>query len=365
MSRIRLACLSVGIMLFLVIAASPALQSSSAMAAESSGGAWGADYFPNVVLTSQDGQKLRFFDDIVKGKVVMINMIFTSCPDVCPLETARLAEVQRILGDRVGKDVFMYSITIDPDHDTPEVLKEYAEKYHAGPGWTFLTGNKDDITLLRRKLGMYDEEVDNEILSNHGLSMIMGNQPTGQWMKASPFENPYVLATKIGSWLHNWKMPSNNAAKQSYAKAPKLRNVGMGETLYRTRCTSCHTIGADKDSLEAKRAIGPDLGGVTFSRDRDWLIRWITEPDKMLAEKEPLAMSLLAAYNDVPMPNFHLSNNEILALIDYIEEETVIKAKQHDDGHHHHHGGEMAEHEDHDHADHHHGDHEQGEHQHQ
>lgn len=358
MARIRLSCLSVGIMLFLVAAAWQIVQSNSVMAAENSGGAWGADYFPNVELTTQDGKKLHFFDDMVKDKVVLINMIFTTCPDVCPLETARLVKVQQILGDRVGKDVFMYSITIDPAHDTPEVLKEYAEKYHVGPGWEFLTGSKDDITLLRRKLGMYDEEVDNDVLSNHGLSMIMGNQSTGQWLKVSPFENPYVIVTKVGSWLQNWKLPPTDASR-SYANAPVLRNVGMGETLYRTRCTSCHTIGAEKDSLEAKRSIGPDLAGVTFSRDRDWLIRWITEPDRMLAEKEPLAMSIFNAYNKVPMPNFHLSNQEVLALIDYIEEETVIQVKEHENQPHHHHGGEMAGHEDHDHGEHQHGNHEQ------
>jgi protein SCO1/2 len=81
---------------------------------------------------------VRFFDDLIKDKVVMINIIYTSCPDVCPLETARLREVQKNLGDRVGKDVFMYSITVDPQRDTPEVLRKYAEKFDAGPGGLFL-----------------------------------------------------------------------------------------------------------------------------------------------------------------------------------------------------------------------------------
>ena len=92
------------------------------------GDQWGANYFPNYELTTQDGKKLKFFDDMIKDKVVLISFIYTNCPDACPLETARIAQVQGILGDRVGKDVHFYSITIDPKNDTPEVLKEYAQR---------------------------------------------------------------------------------------------------------------------------------------------------------------------------------------------------------------------------------------------
>src|SRR6476661_10741235 len=118
---------------------------------------WGANYFPNVVLTTQDGVKVHFYDDVLKGKSVVIDLIYTSCVDSCPLETARLAQVQRMLGDRVGKDIFFYSITIDPKNDTPAALKAYAEKFHAGPGWTFLTGKKEEIDFLSKKLGLYSD----------------------------------------------------------------------------------------------------------------------------------------------------------------------------------------------------------------
>src|SRR5262245_20138281 len=89
---------------------------------------WGASYFPNVPLITQDGTPVRFYDDLLKGKAVAINLIYTSCKDECPLETARLVQVQRLLGDHVGKDIFFYSISIDPKRDTPAVLKAYAEK---------------------------------------------------------------------------------------------------------------------------------------------------------------------------------------------------------------------------------------------
>src|SRR4029077_12356074 len=108
---------------------------------------WGANYFPNITLITQDGTKVRFYDDLLKGKSAAINIMYTSCKDECPLETARLVQLQRLLGDRMGKDIFFYSISIDPDHDTPEVLKAYAEKFGVGPGWTFLTGKAEDIRI--------------------------------------------------------------------------------------------------------------------------------------------------------------------------------------------------------------------------
>src|SRR5437899_10033968 len=79
---------------------------------------WGANYFPNVELTDQYGHKLRFYDDLLKGKIVVIEQFYTHCIDICPLETARLVQVQKMLGDRVGKDIFFYSISIDPKRDT-------------------------------------------------------------------------------------------------------------------------------------------------------------------------------------------------------------------------------------------------------
>ena len=123
--------------------------------AEATATPWGADYFPNTVLTNQDGQNLRFYDDLIKGKVVVINFIFTGCGDSCPLETARLRQVQKLLGDRVGKDVFFYSISIDPLSDTPAVLKQYAEKFKIGPGWQFLTGDIQEIADLRQSGGQF------------------------------------------------------------------------------------------------------------------------------------------------------------------------------------------------------------------
>jgi protein SCO1/2 len=315
-----------------------AFRGSPAAAAGNGGSVWGKDYFPDVTLISHEGKKVRFFTDLIKDKVVAINFIYTSCPDVCALETARLREVQKILGDRVGRDVFLYSITIDPEHDTPEVLRQFAEKFQVGPGWLFLTGKESDITLLRKKLGLYNEEGRSETLKEHNVSHIIGNQGTGQWMKVSPYENPYIIATQLGSWLHNWKLPPKE--KRDYAEAPRLRNISRGEELFRTRCAVCHTIGAQEAAGGEKRPIGPDLLDVTAKRDRTWLTRWLAVPDKMLAEKDPLATTLLAEYNNLVMPNLGLNEVEIRDLVAYMEEESHrVEHLKH--GEHHHHHGEQ------------------------
>ncbi len=280
------------------------------------GDRWGANWFPNYELTNQDGKVMRFFDDCIKDRVVLISFIYTSCPDACPLETARIAQVQGILGDRVGQDVFFYSITIDPDNDTPEVLKEYAQRYQAGPGWQFLTGKESEIATLRMKLGLY-RPGEEQSLQDHGLNIIIGNQSTGRWMRSGPFENPYVLARQIGDWLHNWKLPPTE--RLDYKDAPELRKISDGEALFRTRCSSCHAIGGANAAL-AK--LGPNLFGVTERRERQWLMRWIMEPDVMLAEKDPIAMPMFEAYNKVPMPNMRLTAQETERLMEYLRTES-------------------------------------------
>src|SRR6476660_10077377 len=142
----------------------------------SADGGWGANYFPNIELTTQDGKTVHFYDDLIKGKIVAIDLIYTTCQYSCPLETSRMAQVQKMLGDRVGKDIFVYSITIDPKTDTPAVLKAYAEKFHAGPGWTFLTGKKEEIEFLSKKLGLYSDPAAR--LDEHTPHLLRVNAPT-------------------------------------------------------------------------------------------------------------------------------------------------------------------------------------------
>jgi protein SCO1/2 len=278
---------------------------------------WGKDYFPNTTLTSHNGEKYQFYEDLVKDKIVVINFIYTTCPDVCPLETAQLTRVQRILGDRLGKDVFFYSISIDPETDTPEKLKEYRSRF--GANWLFFTGDESEIITIRRKLGLFIEDIGGSE-NNHNVNMIIGNQKTGRWMKRSPFENPYVLADQIGNWLDGWKSPQQ---VKDYAKAPEINNFSDGENLFRTRCMSCHTIDGSTD-----QSIGPDLLNVTKNRDRKWLIRWLKEPDVMIKEKDPIAIALYNKYNQVTMPNFSLTEVDVMDLLTYLDDKSTQTTTQ-------------------------------------
>jgi len=272
-----------------------------------SGSPWGANYFPNVSLVTQDGRPVRFYDDLLKDKVVVINFIYTRCKDSCPLTTARLGQVRALLGDRVGREIFIYSITVDPKRDTAGVLREYAEKFHAGPGWLFLTGKKEDIDTVRKKLG---ERLRNDGDPNdHTTSLILGNEGTGQWMRHAALEDPRYLATIIGDWLSNWR---ERKVVKSYAEVPRLPTPDKGQYLFRTRCAACHTFGQGD-------GVGPDLLGVTSRRDRAWLARWLAVPDRMLAERDPIAVELFARYKNVPMPNLRLSESDVDALIRYME----------------------------------------------
>jgi protein SCO1/2 len=278
------------------------------------GSRWRGDYFPNIPLLTQDGKTVRFYDDLIKDKVVAINFIYTHCSDSCPAETASMRQVQKALGERVGRDIFFYSISIDPEHDTPAVLKEYTERFRVGPGWTFLTGNKADITLLRKKLGLYNEDESDQVSRDHSISLIVGNEATGKWIKRSPFDEPTVLARLLGYSLQQHAHSVNPEAMR-YDKAPRLLESSRGEDLFRSRCDSCHR-------LDSEDMLGPGLSGLTEKRDHAWLVRWLKEPDRMLAEKDPIAIQLFDRYNKLPMPNLRLSDTDVDALIAYMADST-------------------------------------------
>lgn len=273
---------------------------------------WGANYFPNVELTTQDGKVVHFYTDLIKGKTVVIDFIYTHCVDSCPLETARLAQVQKMLGDSVGKDIFFYSITIDPKRDTPAVLKDYAEKYHVGPGWTFLTGKKDDIELLSKKLGLYSDPDPND-RDGHEPAVLIGNEPTGQWMRNSATDNPRFLMNLIGDRMNNWKLTASNKADGT-AEA-QVVNLDQGRYLFSTQCAACHTVGhGDK--------IGPDLQGVTDVRDPKWLAHFIQTPDKMVAAGDPIATLLFEKYKQVRMPDLRLGDEDTALIIEFLKKQS-------------------------------------------
>ncbi|WP_164844382.1 SCO family protein [Azoarcus sp. DN11] len=300
---------------------------------------WGADYFPNVPLVTQDGKTVRFYDDLLKGKKVLVNFIFSNCDQVCPLDTANMARVQKLLGEQVGRDVFMYSISLDPEHDTPEVLKAYAEKFGAGPGWVFLTGKRKDVDAVRLKLG------DRGSKEEHANTVRIGDVAQGRWIRVPLTADPHYIMVEANSTLNpGW---STGKTLKSIADAPRPEVFGPGQLLFHNRCAACHAFGKGD-------RIGPDLQGVTARRARDWLVRYLAAPERMRADKDPIAMELASRYK-VLMPDLSLTHKELGELIEYLEAKSVPQpaaatsmapeaageappaAHSHDDHHHHDH----------------------------
>jgi protein SCO1/2 len=213
----------------------------------------------------------------------------------------------------MGRDVFFYSITVDPKRDTAPVLKEYSRRFGVGPGWLFLTGRPEDLRLVRKKVGLAPRRGEDAV-RDHSASMILGNDTTGQWTRHIILDNPKYLAVMIGDWLSDWK--GGVKPVKSYADVPRLVPPERGEYLFRTRCAACHSIGKGD-------GLGPDLLGVTEQRDRAWLVRWLKVPDQMLEEGDPIAVALLAKYKNVQMPNLRLSDADATALIAYMESQTA------------------------------------------
>lgn len=159
---------------------------------------FGRDYFPNVTLRTHDNRAVRFYDDLLKDKIVVLNLFYSQCTGSCPPVMNNLRRVQKILHDRIGKDIFIYSISIKPEEDTPEVLAEFAHKLNVGPGWYLLTGDPGDIELLRRKLGYVDPDpkVDADKASHIGM-VRYGNEALERWGASPGFGKPEWLARSI------------------------------------------------------------------------------------------------------------------------------------------------------------------------
>ena len=136
-------------------------------------------YFTDTVLINQDGEKMRLYSDLLKGKTIIINSFFATCTGSCLPMTRNLEKVQQALGNRLGEDAYIISISVDPTVDTPAKLKAYAKKLNARPGWYFMTGDKESVDFALKKLGQF---VDNK--ENHTNIFIIGNERTGLWKKA-------------------------------------------------------------------------------------------------------------------------------------------------------------------------------------
>lgn len=155
-------------------------------------------YFGDVKLIDQDGREMRLYSDLIQGKTVVINAMFTSCTGACPVMSGTMAKIQDHLGDRVGKDVHLISISVDPVNDTPAKLKEYAGRFHARPGWYMLTGPKENVEAALRKLGQWVD-----VPANHQNLYLIGNDRTGLWKKAFALAKPEEVLPVVDSVVND------------------------------------------------------------------------------------------------------------------------------------------------------------------
>lgn len=168
-------------------------QASSPPASQAAKEAKARAYFGDTLLVDQAGRQVRFYSDVLAGKVVCIAFIFTQCNDACPLMMAKLNRIKASLGERFPRDVEFVALSIDPANDTPAELARFARKHGAtGPGWTFLTGAKADLQQVAGRFGSWPESPD-----QHTTAFVAGNVRTRHWTKVRPDAPPQAVAETL------------------------------------------------------------------------------------------------------------------------------------------------------------------------
>lgn len=161
-------------------------------------------YFTDLEVVTQDGQRLRFYSDVLKDRVVLINFVHTRCKNACPMMTRKLTLVRDRMEAQLGHPLQFVSISLDPERDTPAALKEFARRHEADhAGWVFLTGKVEDITQIIRKFGQYSEDLD-----DHSTILLAGNVKTAHWTKISPSALPDDIAAKLRELVEDTQKPS-------------------------------------------------------------------------------------------------------------------------------------------------------------
>ena len=160
-------------------------------------------HLPNIPLVTHEGRTVHFYDDLVRGKVVTLNFFYAKCDEICPTVTANLVKVQKLLGDQVGKKVFMYSFTLKPQEDTVEVIRNYREQFGARPGWTFLTGKFEDIERLRKGIGFsYPDPAIDKDKTQHIGNVRYGNEPMMLWGACPGMAHAPFVAESVSWMIH-------------------------------------------------------------------------------------------------------------------------------------------------------------------
>ena len=178
--------------------AAPARADEPPSAAPSAGTEAARNYFTDTVLIDQDGREVRFYSDLVAGRSVVIYSMFTECTGSCPVMARKYQAIQEHLGDRIGRDVHLITITVDPETDTPARLKEHAAKFGARPGWRLLTGSPENVELVLGRLGQWVDDRE-----SHETIFLVGNDRTGLWKKAFGLAKTEELVAVVDSVVND------------------------------------------------------------------------------------------------------------------------------------------------------------------
>jgi protein SCO1 len=159
-----------------------------------------AQRFPDVRLITHEGKVVRFYSDLLRNRIVLVNMSYALCNNVCPPMTQNLLRVQKALGARVGRDIHMLTLSVLPEQDTPAELAAYVKHHRIAAGWTFVTGRREDITRARVSLGFYDRDpqVDADRTQHTGMVRI-GNEALDRWCMTPALLEPELIVEAVMS----------------------------------------------------------------------------------------------------------------------------------------------------------------------
>ena len=205
---------------FLFLLALPAAAQTAAKPAQETA----APSIPDVELTDQDGRPVHVYSDLIRGRRVAMNFVFTTCTTICPPMGANFERLQKVLGARAGTDVRLISVSIDPQTDTPQRLKAWGAKFHAGPGWTLLTGRKEDVDRLLKALGVYTPD-----RADHSPLVLLGNEPANRWTRAYGLAAPAKMVELLDGLRAGARRRSGSGRRRQAAAA-----AGRGRDLRRT-----------------------------------------------------------------------------------------------------------------------------------
>lgn len=176
---------------------------------------------PDVEIRDQSGAKRRFVTDLVKGRTVAVNFIFTSCTSICSPLTANFKALQTELSRRAGSNVQLISVSVDPLTDTPEELRKFAQPFDIGPGWSFVTGSRASIDAILKAFGVANADP-----NDHTPVVFLGHEPSGRWTRASGLASPEQLARRLGSLSSGTAQMRDVATRQ--AQQARIQKAAPG-----------------------------------------------------------------------------------------------------------------------------------------